>query len=440
MLFQFIDFLSNIIDFCLFLVIIHKKTAVKAGRRRYLAYTLCFLSLYILMKSLHLPTAVFLILFLSCQIIYIHLISSASFTESLFWSTAFLSLVMVADEMSYFIFSIFRLEHLAALESPGALRLSAMLIYYPILLTGSYLLVRLRTPRFDMPAWLALLSCFTVFLGLSFFYMQIDLTVELSRSSLVPQHQITSSVVSCFLLIVFFLLLLFLISVSGKLYFKNRQLLLRESEIEHETKQYQAYADSFRILRGWRHDFRNQLLTISELAKNHQSESLMEYLDELLAPSENGLLSAATGNVLLDAMLNTKQSVAKEQGITITSTVYLPEILSLSQVELSSLIGNLLDNAIDACRQLDDSLSKTISLQIKPNRGNLLIAMSNPSAGRYITGPQGLLLSTKNESGHGFGLERVRTIVEEHDGYLQILPEPESFSVRIILPLPPASA
>ena len=94
-----------------------------------------------------------------------------------------LYLVMVADEMSYFIFSIFKLEHLAALESPGALRLSAMLIYYPILLTGSYLLVRLRTPRFDMPAWLALLSCLTVFLGLSFFYMQIDLTVELSHSS-----------------------------------------------------------------------------------------------------------------------------------------------------------------------------------------------------------------------------------------------------------------
>jgi sensor histidine kinase regulating citrate/malate metabolism len=102
---------------------------------------------------------------------------------------------------------------------------------------------------------------------------------------------------------------------------------------------------------------------------------------------------------------------------------------------LSSLIGNLVDNAIEACQHLDDPSSKTINLCIKPSRGNLLISISNPTDGRYLTDSEGRLLSTKNESGHGIGLERVRSIVEGHNGYLQILPSAELFSVRIVLPL-----
>jgi len=415
-------------------MLVHKKVTVNVNKQKHIAYTLCSFILYMLMKSARFPTAIVLLLFMSCQIIYIRLISSASFAESLFWSTAYLSLVMIADEITYFAFSVMEYGHLADVENLGQTRLTAMLIYYPFLLIGTFFLSKISPRRFNIPLRVTILSYLTVFLGILFFYMQIDMVAELSKSTQAMPQMVASSFASCVLLIIFFLFLLVLIVISGRYYSENQQLILRETELEYEAKQYKTYADTFHILRGWKHDYRNQLLTLSDLAKKGNLESVRQYLEELLAPSSE-MLSATTGNIILDALINTKQSFAKEEGISIISTVYLPETTSLSQVELSSLIGNLVDNAIEACQHLDDPSSKTINLCIKPSRGNLLISISNPTDGRYLTDSEGRLLSTKNESGHGIGLERVRSIVEGHNGYLQILPSAELFNVRIVLPL-----
>ena len=108
----------------------------------------------------------------------------------------------------------------------------------------------------------------------------------------------------------------------------------------------------------------------------------------------------------------------------------MPDTLTISDVELSIIIGNLLDNAIEACRKVKDERFIRIYIAIK---GNMLYFSMLNSAGEKKK-KTGSLFTTHKDGVHGFGLRRAEAIIEEHGGWVKYNSEDGAFTSEFLLP------
>lgn len=116
----------------------------------------------------------------------------------------------------------------------------------------------------------------------------------------------------------------------------------------------------------------------------------------------------------------------------------LAGICPLSDIEITAILGNLLDNSLEACRKIlkqPHELSPNIHLSIKPFRDMLQIQITNSSDGNYKIAKDNVLQSTKKDSNlHGYGIRHVQEIVKEANGIIKFWPEQKHFKVNILLP------
>ena len=199
-----------------------------------------------------------------------------------------------------------------------------------------------------------------------------------------------------------------------------------ESEILQ--KHYEEVENMYAKMRGWRHDYRHHIQTMKVHAANGEYEELGKYLDMLDDDLTNVETVIKTGNRMADAILNSKLSIAMKNEITVKAEAKIPVSLSVSELDLCIIIGNLLDNAIDACMELP--VEKRLIRIYMEMKGNFLyLALTNTSGGRKKKS----FHSTKGE-GHGFGIRRIDAVVEKYGGYITRASEDEAFSTEVLLP------
>lgn len=199
-------------------------------------------------------------------------------------------------------------------------------------------------------------------------------------------------------------------------------------------KHCEEVENMYRQTRGWRHDYHNHIQTMKAyLAMNRLSE-LEEYFNEL----DRDLLEVDTvlksGNVKVDAVLNSKLSLAKSRGIKIHAKAKVPENLRISEVDVSLVIGNLMDNAMEACMKVEDAQKRFIRVYLDVLKGQLYIYVMNSVGGR-LKKEGSRYLSTKRGAGHGFGLMRLDRVVQKYQGYLHCEDETDVFVAEVMLPL-----
>ena len=110
----------------------------------------------------------------------------------------------------------------------------------------------------------------------------------------------------------------------------------------------------YKKMRGWRHDYRHHIQTMKAHAKKGEYEEIDRYLDLLDHDLTNVETVVKTGNPMTDAILNSKLSLAVEKKIRVEAEAKIPVYLSVSEVDLTIIIGNLLDNAIEATSELPE--------------------------------------------------------------------------------------
>ena len=111
---------------------------------------------------------------------------------------------------------------------------------------------------------------------------------------------------------------------------------------------YAEVENMYRQIRGWRHDYRNHIQTMKAYAAKEDWQAICRYLEELDADLSTVDTVIKTGNPMTDAILNSKISLAKSKDIEVLADAHIPVKLSLSELDLCCIIGNLFDNAIDA--------------------------------------------------------------------------------------------
>jgi sensor histidine kinase regulating citrate/malate metabolism len=190
----------------------------------------------------------------------------------------------------------------------------------------------------------------------------------------------------------------------------------------------------YREMRGWRHDYHNHIQTMKAHLALNQTAELGNYLSELDKDLKTVDTVIKTGNVMIDAVLNSKISIAKAREIEVTAKAAVPKDLNIQEVDLCVIIGNLLDNAIEACLKQTSANQRFIRIYADINKEMLYIYVQNSTADKTKR-PGRIYFSTKNESSHGFGLMRIDKIVKKYSGFIDRQDEPEVFATEIMLPL-----
>lgn len=195
---------------------------------------------------------------------------------------------------------------------------------------------------------------------------------------------------------------------------------------------YAEVENMYKQIRGWRHDYRNHIQTMKAYAANGDLDAIRNYLNELETDLATVDTVIKTGNPMTDAILNSKISLAKSKGISVVADAHIPVKLTLSEIDLCCIIGNLFDNAIEASLKLPES-ERLIRVYMDMKNTQLYISFTNLTAGKKMSKVNGRFFSSKGD-GHGFGLVRIDTIVERLDGYISRNSEDGAFTTEVLLP------
>lgn len=188
----------------------------------------------------------------------------------------------------------------------------------------------------------------------------------------------------------------------------------------------------YQQIRGWRHDYRNHIQTMKAYAAAENWEALSHYLDLLDEDLTTVDTVVKTGNPMTDAILNSKISLAKSKNIQVIADAHISVKLTSSEIDLCCIIGNLFDNAIDACLKLPEE-QRLIRIYMDMKNTQLYISFTNFTAEKKLKKEGTLFRSTKG-AGHGFGLARIDAIVERQEGYISRNSEDGAFTTEILLP------
>ena len=203
-------------------------------------------------------------------------------------------------------------------------------------------------------------------------------------------------------------------------------------------KQVQEVQNIYMTMRGWRHDYHNHLQSMKAYLEMGQYGELENYLGLLEADLDHVDQLIESGNVNLDAILNSKISLALKNGIQVSYKAKCPDNLSISDIDLCALIGNLIDNAVEAC---EEAATRSVSPEEKPFiriyigvlRQQLYLSVTN-TTGEKVRKLDYEYITTKRGN-HGHGLRRINLVVEKYQGYVNRQNEPGVFVTEVMLPL-----
>ena len=201
-------------------------------------------------------------------------------------------------------------------------------------------------------------------------------------------------------------------------------------------KQRDEVQNIYQTMRAWRHDYHNHMQSIKALIEMDKMKELSEYLDNLEKDLDSIDIAIRTGNVGLDAILSSKVSIARKNLIDVNCTAKVPQDLTVSDVHLCAIVGNLMDNAIEACEKMKKDTpdaERFIRVYIGLFKSQLYISVINSTKESKRRRVSELVTTKLGE--HGFGLRRIDKIAEKYDGYVNRKNEPGVFATEVMLPL-----
>ena len=196
------------------------------------------------------------------------------------------------------------------------------------------------------------------------------------------------------------------------------------------SRQCEEVETMYRTMRGWRHDYHNHIQTLLALVGDG-NEAVKNYLLDLNNDLTTVDTVIRTGNVMVDAILNSKLSLIREKKIEVNAKAVVPKNLSVSEIDLCSILGNLLDNAIENARTAD---KPWIRVFLGVMKGSLYLSVSNSMAD--LPRKEGERFLSRKGKGHGYGLGRFDRIAEKYGGVINRQFEEGVFVTEILLPMP----
>ncbi len=212
----------------------------------------------------------------------------------------------------------------------------------------------------------------------------------------------------------------------------NDRLREKEMQMMIKQKQFDSLQERIEEARTARHDLRQHLHMISAMLNDKKYNELESYINRY----QKSVLDIGSikycDHYGINALLGYFAGLAEEHGIAFTAHIEVPADINIPDDVLAVLVGNLLENATEACMS---EVKPVITIRGRTEGNAIFFMFINTFTGMTKKLPSGLYLSTKHE-GRGIGLRSVRGIVNDYHGVLDIKHEDGLFTVSVLLNAP----
>ena len=180
-----------------------------------------------------------------------------------------------------------------------------------------------------------------------------------------------------------------------------------------------------------RHDIKNHALCLQSLIENDDNDGAADYLRTLINNTNYSDEYSKSGNPEIDSILNYKINKANLFGIKTDINLKIPEKLNIRPFDLSVVLGNLLDNAIEAATK--SKKEKQINITMELDRNVIYINISNTFDGNLNYIDSKLTTTHMDKENHGLGLNSVRKSIERYNGTMNIHHKDNLFYVDVLI-------
>ncbi len=236
--------------------------------------------------------------------------------------------------------------------------------------------------------------------------------------------------------VIFYSLLQIAILTSSVLIFFIFERAMRRQELEKQIEiyryQFEQIKTSQAAIGKMQHDFEKHLLALKLDLDNYMPSEAGKKIDKLIGSLHMAENVADSGDADVDAILNYKAKQAAEFGIRVACELRLPYTLHMNTTDLSVILGNAIDNAIEACKLVEPP-ERIISIAISYEKPNLRLTFINPFDGELKQNADGEFATTKQGDLHGIGLKSIKDTVEKYDGIMDMAAENGRFVLKIML-------
>lgn len=364
------------------------------------------------------------------QMTYAYTCFEASGFEKMIWGSSYTMIAVFADNLTFKIAEVINHFEAGLLTEPGIVRYQMAVIYLLSSAVIVFLIIKFKKNRLYLPRKYQLLLLAITASGLVVSDKLLDLSISVSIIMKDSNVEILVNVIYILLFAIIIFTWYTVTSLAG-VYYEREQLKNDELLRNHETKELDHMRNMIYTLRAWKHDFRNHIQLIRGLIEGGSIEEANDLLAQIYGDLEQSTTFLSSGDTVMDVIISSKIMAARDRGIRFDCKIHLEEELRLDELQKSSLLSNLLDNAIEANANVAEE-ERYIELVIKSFADNQLITVRNSYDGRFIM-KDGEFTSTKKEKGHGQGIKIIKKIIREVNGTCEITPGENSFAIEIIL-------
>ncbi|QOX63367.1 GHKL domain-containing protein [Anoxybacterium hadale] len=213
---------------------------------------------------------------------------------------------------------------------------------------------------------------------------------------------------------------------------EKMQSMLALEQNKYYEKQFELIKTAVQTTSTIRHDLKNHMFSIQTLTEEGKNGAVLDYIENIMEDLGAKQNLATSGNTVIDSIINFKFQDAEQRGIRTTLELRIPDdSIGIPSFDLTIILGNLLDNAIEAAARVGEN--RYLNVKIRLDKGRLLIQVENPYKGE-IKGSNGKLLTTKADNeNHGIGLDSIKKTIQKYDGTMDIHYADNIFCVSLLL-------
>lgn len=238
------------------------------------------------------------------------------------------------------------------------------------------------------------------------------------------------AIISIWLLILANVLVFYVIDRINSLYVTEQNLTLSKTILKEQKEHYKDVIVEQKNIAKMRHDIKNSLIGIlTELNNNNtnQAKLKLEHIFEDIGKSNAEIL---INDPTLNTILVIKKKVISEYNIEFECNDHLTSEIKIDSLDLCIIIGNILDNAIEACNKITHG-EKRITLFFTTKGKNLVVAAQNTVSKRVDV--QSLVTTKQDKKYHGFGIARIQELVEKYNGNIDISCDDRYFEMNLVI-------
>lgn len=213
----------------------------------------------------------------------------------------------------------------------------------------------------------------------------------------------------------------------------NTELASINAQLESQHQEYLQSKENIESLGRLAHDLKHQLAALRAEVDPKHAAAGFEQLEQSV---QRYSAQQHTGNPVLDVILTTKERTCADRGITFTAVADGSLLSGMSSMDIASLFGNALDNAIEATSKLPKREQRLIKLALYEQNRFIVIRVENYYDSRLKKDAEGNLRTTKRDDQHrhGFGVKSIRHIAQQYGGEVTIRTEDHWFVLTALIP------